>query len=423
MHINYPLGLSSQSPPKRFQYFLDILSDENENSEEKILHVTIPFCDSICTFCSNGRSLKTNDNVEKYILALKSEIDMYSKTRYINSSIFSALYFGGGGTPTVLSSKQLCDLLAYCKAKFTLCEDIEINIESTTHNVDDEKLRKLLECGVGRLYFGVQTFDDTIRKIFNRTDSGKQVAKMIKTAHSIGYTNVHIDLMYNLPGQNVEMWKDDLKKAIDLNVESISIFHFHVHPNLKLAAMLQSGEIQPIRNSNIAKEMYVEAVDMLRHEGYKLQTTSKFTLQDKENRYYDLFYKHPREGLGLGATNWFCSLIGSYTYKNFESLKKYSAYLRDEKFPISIGMKMSKEEEMRRMMIRGLNSGVDKSEFKKIFGNMPEDVFPEIIESLKKQGLIIIDDYEIRLTSSAIIQDGLTKIYNEFVDSLPTTSC
>ena len=416
MHINYPLGLSSQSePPANFRYFMDLLGDENENTEEKILHVTIPFCDSICTFCAAGRTLKTEDNVERYIRALKSEIDMYSRLKYINSSIFNALYFGGGGTPTVLSSKQLCDLLAYCKANFTFCEDTEITIESTTHNVSEEKLRKLLDCGVDRLYFGVQTFDDTIRKIFNRTDSGTQVAQTIKTVHAVGYTNVHIDLMYNLPGQTTEMWKDDLEKAIDLNVESISIFRFCVHPHLKLARMLQSGEIPPIKDDNVAKEMYIEAIDVLGSAGYKSQYTSGFTLPGKENKYYDIFYKYQREGLGLGATNWFCSLIGSYTYKNFESLEKYSAYLGDGKFPISMGIKVSEEDEMRRMMIRGLNSGVDKSEFKQRFGKMPEDVFSETIDSLRKEGLIIIDEQEIKLASSAIMNGGSTKIYNEFL--------
>ncbi len=416
MHINYPLGLSSRSePPANFHYFMDLLGNENKSSEEKILHVTIPFCDSVCAFCAAGRTLKTKDNVERYIQALKSEIDMYSKARYIDSSIFNALYFGGGGTPTVLSSEQLCDLLAYCKAKFTFCEDPEINIESTTHNAGEDKLRKLLECGVGRLYFGVQTFDDTIRKILNRTDSGKQVAQTIKTAHAMGYTNVHIDLMYNLPGQTTQIWKDDLRRAIDLNVESVSIFRFCVHPHLKLARMLQSGEIPSIEADNVANEMYREAVDVLSNAGYKPQYTSGFALPGKENKYYDLFYKYQREGLGLGATNWFCSLIGSYTYKNFESFEKYSAYLSDGKFPISMGMKLSKDDEMRRMMIRGLNSGVDKSEFNKRFGRMPEDVFPETMDSLRKEGLIIIDEHEIKLTNLSITYDGSMKIYNEFL--------
>lgn len=190
----------------------------------------------------------------------------------------------------MLSSEQLCDLLAYCKANFTFCEDTEITIESTTYNVDEKKTQEIIRLRVDRLYFGVQTFDDTIRKILNRIDSEKQVVQTIKTAHAMGCTNVHIDLMYNLPGQTTQMWKDDLKKAIDLNVGSVSIFRFCVHPHLKLAKMLQSGEVPPIKADNVANEMYVEAVDVLNNAGYKPQYTSGFVLPGKENKYYDIFY-------------------------------------------------------------------------------------------------------------------------------------
>lgn len=420
MCINYPLGLSSQSEtPTDLYYFMDLLEGENVNSEEKVLHITIPFCDSICTFCDAGRILARKDKIEKYLQALKGEIKKYSRTRYIGSSVFNALYFGGGGTPTVLSSEQLCDLLSYCKANFTFSEDTKITIESTTHNADEDKIRKLLDCGVDRLYFGVQAVDDTIRKLFNRTDSEKKVAQTIKTAHDLGCANVHIDLMYNLPGQTIEMWKDDLKKAIDWNVDSISIFRLYVHPHLKLAKMLQSGEAPPIKDEDIAKEMYIEAVDALRDAGYKPQYTSGFVLPGKENKYYDLFFKYQREGFGLGTTNWFCSLLGKYLYRNFESLEKYAESIRNGKFPIAEGVRLSKEDEMRRMMIRGLGSGVDKSEFKKRFGKMPEDVFPKTIDSLRKRGLIIIDEQEIKLTDLAITlaisYNEATRFYSEFL--------
>ena len=417
MYINYPLELSSQSEtPTDLHYFMDILKGENENNEEKVLDITIPFCDSICTFCDAGRTIKTKDKVEKYLQALKAEITMYSRTRYIGSSVFNALYLGGGGTPTVLSSEQLCDLLSYCNANFTFREDTEITIESTTHNGDEDKLRKLLDCGVDRLYFGVQTFEDTIRKLFNRTDSETKVAQTITTAHKLGCANVHIDLMYNLPGQTIEMWKDDLKKAIDLNVESISISPLYVYPHLKLTKMIQSVEAPPIKGENVAKEMYIEAVETLTEAGYKPQYTSGFVLPDKELKHFDHVFKYDRERLGLGTTNWFCSLLGNYLYRNFESLEQYAESISNRKFPIAEGVRLSKEDEMRRMMIMGLGSSVDKNEFRKRFGKMPEDAFPKTIDSLRKKGLIIIDEQEIKLTDLAttLPYSGATRCYREF---------
>ena len=404
-YFNYPLGLSSQNAnPKDFQYFVDLLESEEVNGKEKALFILIPFCDSICTFCDLNRTYKTKDKVEKYLQALKAEIKMYSRTRYIDSSTFSVAHFSGG-TPTVLSSEQLCDLLSYCKANFTFSEDTEITIESTTHNADEDKLRKLLDLGVNRLYFGVQTFDDTIRKLFYRTDSETKVVQTIKTAHKLGCTNVHIDLMYNLPGQNAEMWKDDLKKAVELDVESISISRLYVYPLLKLAKMLQSGEAPPIEGEDTPIEMYKEAVETLKNAGYKEQPTSgsTFILPGKEHKDYEFFY-YQQEMLELGAINFAYGLLGKYLYRNFESLERYAKAISNGKFPIAEGVKLSKDDEMRRMIISGLYSSIDKREFEKRFGKMPEDVFPEIIDFLIKKDLIMVDEQEIKLTDLGVIR-------------------
>ncbi len=388
-YLNYPLsfenGILGDS-----QYFEDLLENTSTKGE-LTLHTSIPFCDSICTYCGGGRRLvKTKDAVEKYLQALKAEAENYSKTRYISSSTFSAVYFGGGGTPTLLSSEELCDLLSHYRNCFTLGKNVEITVESTTHNMDEDKLVALSDYGVKRLYFGVQTFNDGIRKMFNRTEDSRVVIKKIKNAHEFGY-DVHIDLMYNLPGQSVKMWTEELEKAIDLNIESISIFRLRPYPHLKLAKMLQSGEIPPIKGENIAKEMYMGATEIMTEAGYKQQSASKFVLPGKELIHFDHVFKYDRERLGLGATNWFCSLLGTYLYRNFESLERYAESIKNEKFPIAEGVRLSKDDEMRRAMMRGLNSGVDISEFEKRFGRMPEDVFPETIDSLRKQGLIILD--------------------------------
>ena len=415
-YLNYPLSLKS-GILRDSQYFEDLLENKSTNGRELTLHTSIPFCDSICTFCGGARRLvKTRDVVEKYLQALKAEAEIYSKTRYISSSIFSAAYFGGGGTPTLLSSEELCSLLSHYRNCFTFSKNVEITVESTTHNLTEDKLVSLLGYGVKRIYLGVQTFNDALRKLFNRTENSKVVIQRIKNTHEFGY-DVHIDLMYNLPGQSVEMWKEELENAIDLNIESISIFRLHLYPHLKLAKMLQSGEIPSIKGENIAKEMNIEAVETMTEAGYKQQYASGFVLPGKELRHFDHVYKYDRERLGLGTTNWFCSLLGKYLYRNFESLERYAESIRNGKFPIAEGVRLSKEDEMRRVMIRGLNSSVDKNAFKKRFGRMPEDVFPKAINCLRKQGLIINDEQEIKLTDLAttLAYSEATRCYREFL--------
>lgn len=392
-NLLYPLCFLPEGTQRDKDYFTDLLENESPSGRELVLHITIPFCDSICTFCDAHRIIKTKDKVTKYLQALKTEAEIYSKTKYVSSCTFSAVYIGGGGTPTVLSSEELRDLLFHCRSCFTFSKNAEITIESTTHNLEEGKLVSLSNCGVGRIYFGVQTFNDAIRKLLNRTESSTEVSEKIKKAHELGF-DIHIDLMYGLPGQNMEMWKEDLEKVIELNIESISVFRFRVYPHLRLAKMLENGEAPPIE-SKVA-EMYTECVKVLTDNGYKRQSLWKFVMPGKESTYHDHVYKYQRERLGLGATNWFCSLLGKYFYRNHE-IEEYIRSLSQRKLPISEGMKLSKTDEMRRMMLQ-LHFGVDRYEFKKRFGKLPEDVFPKAIDLLRKRGLISVEGQEIKLT-------------------------
>lgn len=404
---NYPPDSSSQgASPKDFQYFVGLLGSEEVSGKEKGLAINIPFCDSICTFCDAYRIIKKKDKIAQYLQALKAEMKMYAETKYIDSSIFSSLYFAGG-TPTVLSSEQLCDIISYCKARFALSEDAEILVTSTTHNVSENKIRELLDCGVNRLYFGVQTFDDSIRKLLNRVDSKRGVIQTIETAHKLGCENVHVDLMFNLPGQTIEMWKHDLNIAIDLEVESITAIQLYVHPHLKLAAMLKSGAAPPVGGADTAVAMYNEAADTLKGAGYDkekgLGPESAFVLPGKETKYAGL-YRDQRDMLVLGAVDFASATLGKYRYRNIKSIEHYAESVSSGKFPIAEGVKLSKENEMRGTLLVGLDSGIEKQEFKKRFGMMPEDVVPEMIDTLLKKDLIMVNEQVIKLTDTSVMR-------------------
>jgi coproporphyrinogen III oxidase-like Fe-S oxidoreductase len=373
------------------------LGTENCSREDGIIHVTVPFCDSICSFCNARRFLKTDEALKTYIRALKAEMKRYSEMKYVKSSDFGALYLHGG-TPTTLSSEELSELIRDCKSSFNFNADLELTVESTTHNLDADKINGLLDCGLSRLYIGVQTFDDTIRKRLNRTNSSSAVAETIIQAKNLGCEAIRADLMYNLPGQDMPSWKRDLLKAIELGIDNVSLFRFHLYPNLSLVRGIESGEIPSLPRSTTADEMYNVALDAFKDAGYQQQYSSGFTLSGKKSKYYDLFYKYQHDGLGLGITNWFFSLLGRYSFRNTDDLGAYIESIRLGGLPISMNKRLSDYQLMQRFMSRGMNSAVDKMIFLKRFGVAPGATFQNQLHELEKDGLIIQDEREIRAT-------------------------
>jgi len=410
----------SEREPESLQYFLNTLNSENTRDDEKAAYIHVPFCDSICTFCYFPKTLKKGGEVENYLRALKLEIEMYAKTRYISTSKFGALYFGGG-TPTSLSSEQLTDLLLCCKESFNFSENAEITVEGSTFNSDEKKLKKILEKGANRLSFGVQTFNDSTRKLLNLQDDASHVIHVIKTACELGCDNVDIDLMCNLPGQTIKDWKKDLQTAIDLEVKSVCIYELTVHPNTKLAKQLQTGEIPPIGSVDFEIDMYLEAVDTLTEADYKQQHITYFTLPKSDHKYVRISIKDDCVGMGSGSAG----NIEKYTYSNNRSLDKYIEIINNGKFPIGSGLILSKKTEMEKFMVRGMSLlSINKGEFSRRFGKVPEDVFTDTIAKLKRKGLITVDKQEIKLTRMGrvwgfnVCAEFLPKEYKEILKKI-----
>jgi len=376
--------------PENLHSFINFLGTENTSREKKELQPWIPFCNSKCTFCYFPTELFSNDGIERYLLALKKALKMYAETRYVRSSEFNEIYFGGG-TPSVMSSEQIADFLSYCERNFNISGDRMVKITGCTYGLDKKKLESMSDCGVDQLDLGIQTFDDDIRKMVNLQDNAGEAERTVRTARKLGL-RVSIDMMYNLPGQTVEVWRKDIQKALELDVESVDCYPLEIYPSTKLAKQLQSGEVPSIGDSDTETKMYLEAYNMFAESGYKPTCHNCFS------RIADDFKEPCFEILGTGA-GFFMGHLGKYSYVDVEPANAYIDVIKSGRFPIAKLSVSSKEDEMRKMMMRlYIRLTVDKEEFRRRFGNLPEEVFTDAINRLKKKGLIEVDNRKIKLT-------------------------
>ncbi len=375
---------------KTYNAFIDFLETENSSKERKELQPWIPFCSLKCSFCYFPSELISNNKMEYYLSTLKKALTMYAETKYAQTSEFSEIYLAGG-TPSLMTSQQTIDLLSLCEKSFNMSGDREIKITGCTHDFGYNKLKALADYGVHQLDLGIQTFDDNVRKLVNLRDSAKEAEKTVKIAHKLGL-RVSIDLMYNLPGQNLKVWTEDIQRTLNLNVESADCYALDVCPETELARQLQSGDLPPREGQEGEAEMYFVAKNVFDAAGYKKTCHNRFS------RIKEDFEEPCMEILGTGA-GFFMGTLGKLSYVDLEPSEAYIDAVSRGKFPISKLSMLSRDDEMGKMMMRlYIRLPVNKQEFKARFGKLPEEAFGTILNKLKRKGLIEIDDNEIRLT-------------------------
>ena len=380
---------------REFDHFHSVLAAPEKSNENAHIYIHIPFCDSFCSFCAIPKRIVKPDLVNNFLEALKQEIKMYADTDYVRSCKFRSLYFGGG-TPSILSLEQLEWLLDYCFDQLPIEKDAEITVEGSTHNFTADKLEKVLEKGANRVSFGIQSFNDPIRKILDLQDDRAKAISALKAARKAGFENIDIDLMYNLPGQTLADVEADFRIAAELGLENISFYPLHVDKGTRLYKRVKAGNI-PLGDLEREIRMYLAAARAASDAGYEQQSIlSKWMLPGKTC----LAEKHrmgPYDCLALGPSG--NGNLGDYVYRNVSSLEDYLALINEGHYPMGCGQKISARENIRRYMCRAFSFlKMDKIEFEQRFFISPEQAFPEELSALQAKGLIEIDDTWIRLT-------------------------
>jgi oxygen-independent coproporphyrinogen-3 oxidase len=389
--------------PETYNAFLNFLETENTSGRLMELQPWISVCDSRCAFCYFPTTASSKVQLEPYLDLLKKELAMYAKTKYVKTSYFDEIVLGGG-TPSVLSAEQIIDLIDFCKANFNTSREYFIKVTGSSKTLALKKIDKLAEYGVYQMDMGAQTFDDKLRKALCLPDSAAEVEAAIKHARKLGLV-VCVDLMYNLPGQTMESWIDTLKKTIELDAE-VDAYSLHVDPGTILEKMIKNGQSPPQGNAEFEKQMFLTAHKMLTEAGYKAVGHDRYSRVEWHMR-ENCLNGWPWGGILTTGAGCFMGYLQKFSYSNIENINDYMATVNEGKLPICRLSESSTEDMMRRTMTRlYLRLPVNKKEFMEKFQTTPEMVFPKQLKKLKDQGLIEIDNDEVRLTKHGELWKG-----------------
>ena len=368
--------------------FTNFLKTEPSRDRVREVQPWIPFCEGKCAFCYFPVDTKKHDTVA-YIAALKKALTFYAENPYVKCSLFNELYVGGG-SPSVLPNNQIIDVLQHCRNVFNFHKDYLTKFTACTTNLSENKIQLLAENKVQQLDIGIQTFNNSLRKILQLRDNSTDAKGKLKTAKKHGL-RISIDLLYNLPGQTMKQWKEDLKQALELDVESVDCYPLDLYPETLLAKRIASGKLPPIGKLKTELQMYLEAYRFFRKNGYAPTCHNRFS------RLKEDFDEPSAEIVGTGA-GFFMGHIGNFLYSDIEDSQEYVTAVKNGEYPIAKLTKLSAEEEKRKaMMLIYVRVPVDRDEFKAQFGMFPEEAFPTQIATLQQKGLIEIRNNKIML--------------------------
>lgn len=360
-------------------------------------YLHIPFCTSICSYCDFTSFAGQESKMAAYVDALCLEIH--------NSSLkgpLQTVYFGGG-TPSLLAPEKLGQILTGLRAKAGFGENIEISMEANPETVDRERLQAYRDLGVNRLSFGAQAVQKEILKKLGRGHEWERVEKAFQEAREADFANINLDLMFGLPGQNLEMVQESLYKAVELNPEHFSLYALQVEEGTPLSRQVAEGLNLPSEDT-VADE-YAWAQHFLASRGYEQYEVSNFAKPGCACRHnWNIWRGEDYWGFGVSAVG----TVGGVRHSHGEDLMEYVRQVKAGGELLQLEHLPEDTRSWEKLML-GLRTkdGVEKAEADRHAGKSQTAKFHRLL----KEGFLSLEDGRYRVTAKGyFVLNGILQV-------------
>lgn len=371
------------------------------------LYLHIPFCRKRCKFCYfKVFTDKNSGEVERYLAALSREIELVSKLPVMGGRPFRFVYFGGG-TPSFLSSRQLERLVERLRANVSWESAEEVTFECEPGTLSEAKVHTLREIGVTRLSLGVEHFDDAILESNGRAHESPEIYKAWPWIQSADFYNTNIDLISGMVGETWDKWRDTVRRAIDLDADSVTIYQMELPFNTVYSKDILGGVIETPVADWATKRAWVDyAFDELATAGYGV--SSAYTMVKDPKRVNFSYRDNLWQGSDLLATG-IASFghVSGVHYQNHPEWEQYCGALEAGELPLSRGLRISQHQQLVREMILQLKRGyLNSGYFRDKFGVDVLEQWPEVWSEYEQEGHCTIDREggRIELTREGLLQ-------------------
>ena len=367
-----------------------------------------------CLYCDFYSSVRIS-LVPEYLTCLKKEIEM----RACPSARIKTIYFGGG-TPSLLGTDEIEQILEILGTCFSINPDAEICLEVNPGTIDASYMKQLRSAGVNRISIGVQSFDDEKLRFLGRIHTAEQAADSVKQAMDSGFDSVSFDLIYALPSETGEKWQKDLEKAVNTGVCHLSCYMLTMEPSTAMGLKVKKGLLKPC-SPETAQSMFRQTSLFLAGSGYEHYEISNFAMGRQNRSWHNWSYwdMTPYAGFGPAAH----SYDRGSRFWNSASLDAYIRNINAGILPSGGREKLDPEQKMLEAVMLGLRTckGIGLEEFSERFGISFISRFHDLVSTICEQsmGCVSRGRFFLSLEGMACL-DGIVEAFaQEILQPLP----
>ncbi len=268
------------------------------------VYLHVPFCRRRCTYCDFSIAVRRDVPADRYVSAVLSELERRQATDWWDAEPLETLYLGGG-TPSLLPPPSLASLIRDVSARCATAgapaaSDAEITIEANPEDVSSDAAATWVDAGVNRVSLGLQSFDRSVLEWMHRSHSGEQAEEAVRVLRTAGITSVSLDLIFALPVELKRVWDEDLRRALELEPDHLSVYGLTVEARTPLARWIARGATTAPVEGTFA-EQFLEAHEVLTSAGFEHYEVSNYARPGHRSLHNQAYWTG-RHYLGLGPS-------------------------------------------------------------------------------------------------------------------------
>jgi len=380
------------------------------------IYLHVPFCRKRCKFCYfKVYTEKNSKEVERYLSAMAREVELFAAMPVVGDRSLKFVYVGGG-TPAFISAKHLRALFRRAREAVSWEGVEEVTFECEPGTLTESKIEAIREVGVTRLSVGVENFDDGILAENGRAHLSKEIYRVVPWIRSAGFDQLNIDLIAGMVGETWDSWKENVRKTIELDPDSVTVYQMELPFNTVYSRqVLDDKQTVPIADWATKRAWHDYAFEQLEQVGFEVSSAYTVVKRDKPVRfvYRDSVWRGC-DLLGAGVASF--SHVSGVHFQNESAWEPYLTSLESETRPVARAFAPTDAERVTREMILQMKLGrLDATYFREKFDVDILQLYREAFDRLAERGMLDVSADAVRLTRQGLLR--VDTLLPEFYDS------
>ena len=237
------------------------------------VYIHIPFCVSKCSYCAFSSLSGAHGLMASYVDGVHREIETYARREVFAGQTAATLYFGGG-TPSLAAPAAIRALIEHCRLAFSLTPDAEITLETNPETVSYDRLRAFIDAGVTRISLGVQSLDPHELVSLRRAHTADRVVRVFEQARQAGCANLNVDLIYGIPGQSHDTWRNTLNEALALHPDHLSAYALTPETGTPFGTAVEDGR------TALPTDGHIETLETILHDALRANGFGRYEISN-----------------------------------------------------------------------------------------------------------------------------------------------